>query len=60
MKKRYLKDWMVWGIITIQFCLFMLLSGECDNQLIKVPMVFLVVLNHMWLVRDSKIYNFYK
>ena len=58
-QKRYLKNWVVWAIITIQFCLFMLLSGECEYQWIKAPLMLWVVINHMILVSESKIYANY-
>ena len=56
MKKGVLKKWVVLTIITIQFGLFMLLSGECENLWTKLPLLALVIFNHIVLVKQSDIY----
>ena len=59
MKKRYLKQWVEYSIIFIQFILIMILSTETDNFNVfiisKVIALILFYINHLILVKYTRL-----
>lgn len=59
MKKRYLKQWVEYSIIFIQFILIMILSTESDNFNVfiisKVIALILFYINHLILVKYTRL-----
>ena len=61
MKKRYLKNWVEYVLLTIQFMLILIIGGESDNLSIftisKLIALTLLFLNHLILVKYTKLYE---
>ena len=61
MKKRYLKKWVEYVLLTIQFMLILIIGGESDNLSIftisKLIALTLLFLNHLILVKYTKLYE---
>ena len=61
MKNRYLKKWVEYILLTIQFMLILIIGGESDNLSIftisKLIALTLLFLNHLILVKYKKIYE---
>ena len=61
MKKRYLKKWVEYILLTIQFMLILIIGGESDNLSIftisKLISLTLLFLNHLILVKYTKLYE---
>ena len=61
MKKRYLKKWIEYVLLTIQFMLILIIGGESDNLSIftvsKLIALTLLFLNHLILVKYTKLYE---
>ena len=61
MKKRYLKKWLEYILLTIQFMLILIIGGESDNLSIftisKLIALTLLFLNHLILVKYTKLYE---
>ena len=61
MKKRYLKKWVEYILLTIQFMLILIIGGESDNLSIftisKLIALTLLFLNHLILVKYTKLYK---
>ena len=61
MKKRYLKKWVEYILLTIQFMLILIIGGESDNLSIftisKLISLILLFLNHLILVKYTKLYE---
>ena len=61
MKKRYLKKWVEYILLTIQFMLILIIGGESDNLSVfiisKLIALVLLFLNHLILVKYTKLYE---
>lgn len=61
MKKIYLKKWVEYILLTIQFMLILIIGGESDNLSIftisKLIALILLFLNHLILVKYTKLYE---
>ena len=61
MKKRYLKKWVEYILLTIQFMLILIIGGESDNLSVfiisKLIAFVLLFLNHLILVKYTKLYK---
>lgn len=61
MKKRYLKKWVEYILLTMQFMLILIIGGESDNLSIftisKLISLILLFLNHLILVKYTKLYE---
>lgn len=61
MKKRYLKKWVEYGIIIIQFILIMILSADSDNFNVfiisKIIVLLILYINHLILKNYTRLYN---
>ena len=61
MKKIYLKKWVEYILLTIQFMLILIIGGESDNLSIftvsKLIALTLLFLNHLILVKYTKLYD---
>ena len=61
MKKRYLKKWVEYILLTVQFMLILIIGGESDNLSIftisKLIALTLLFLNHLILVKYTKLYE---
>ena len=61
MKKRYLKKWVEYILLTIQFMLILIIGGESDNLSVftisKIISLTLLFLNHLILVKYTKLYE---
>lgn len=61
MKKRRLKKWVINLLMIIQFMLFIVLCGECDNLLYftlsKIIAMFLFLINHTILYRYTDLFE---
>ena len=61
MKKRYLKKWVEYILLTIQFMLILIIGGESDNLSVfiisKLIALVLLFLNHLILVKYTKLYK---
>ena len=61
MKKRYLKKWVEYILLTIQFMLILIIGGESDNLSVftisKLISLTLLFLNHLILVKYTKLYE---
>ena len=61
MKNRYLKKWVEYILLTIQFMLILIIGGESDNLSIftisKLIALTLLFLNHLILVKYTKLYE---
>lgn len=61
MKKRYLKKWVEYGIIIIQFILIMILSADSDNINVfiisKIIVLLILYINHLILKNYTRLYN---
>lgn len=61
MKKIYLKKWLEYILLTIQFMLILIIGGESDNLSIftisKLIALTLLFLNHLILVKYTKLYE---
>ena len=61
MKKRYLKKWVAYILLIIQFMLILIIGGESDNLSIftisKLIALTLLFLNHLILVKYTKLYE---
>lgn len=61
MKKRYLKKWVEYSIIFIQFILIMILSTDSDNLstfiISKIIVLLIFYINHLILKNYTKLYN---
>lgn len=61
MKKRYLKKWVEYILLTIQFMLILIIGGESDNLSVftisKLIALTLLFLNHLILVKYTKLYE---
>lgn len=61
MKKRYLKKWVEYILLTIQFMLILIIGGESDNLSIftisKLIALTILFLNHLILVKYTKLYE---
>lgn len=61
MKKRYLKRWVEYLLITIQCLLFMLLGSETEDLKLfiisKIIFMILFLINHLILLKYSRIYE---
>lgn len=61
MKKRYLKKWVEYILLTIQFMLILIIGGESDNLSIftisKLIALTLLFLNHLILIKYTKLYE---
>lgn len=61
MKKRYLKKWVEYVLLTIQFMLILIIGGESDNLSVfiisKLIALVLLFLNHLILVKYTKLYE---
>ena len=61
MKKRSLKKWIEYILLTIQFMLILIIGGESDNLSIftisKLIALTLLFLNHLILVKYTKLYE---
>ena len=61
MKKIYLKKWIEYILLTIQFMLILIIGGESDKLSIftisKLIALILLFLNHLILVKYTKLYE---
>ena len=61
MKKIYLKKWVEYILLTIQFMLILIIGGESDNLSIftisKLIALTLLFLNHLILIKYTKLYE---
>ena len=63
MKKRILKDWIAYTIIVVQVLLMCLVSGEYEVKdlsvefAIKLPLFFLMIVNHFLIARHTNFYT---
>ena len=61
MKKRYLKKWVEYILLTIQFMLILIIGGESENLSVfiisKLIALVLLFLNHIILVKYTKLYE---
>ena len=61
MKKIYLKKWIEYILLTIQFMLILILGAESDNLSVfiisKLIALTLLFLNHLILVKYTKLYE---
>ena len=61
MKKIYLKKWVEYILLTIQFMLILIIGGESDNLSVftisKLIALTLLFLNHLILVKYTKLYE---
>lgn len=61
MKKRYLKKWVEYSIIFIQFILIMILSADCDNLNVfiisKIIALIIFYINHLILKNYTRLYD---
>ena len=61
MKKRYLKKWVEYSIIIIQFLLIMILSADSDNFNVfiisKIVALLIFYINHLILKNYTRLYN---
>ena len=61
MKKRYLKKWVEYILLTIQFMLILIIGGESDNLSVfiisKLIALVLLFLNHLILLKYTKLYE---
>lgn len=61
MKKRYLKGWVEYLLMTIQCLLIMLLSSETEDLKLFIisKIIFMIVflINHLILVKYTKLYE---
>lgn len=61
MKKRYLKKWVEYSIIFIQFILIMILSADSDNLNVfiisKIIALLIFYINHLILKNYTRLYN---
>ena len=61
MKKIYLKTWVEYILLTIQFMLILIIGGESDNLSVftisKLIALTLLFLNHLILVKYTKLYE---
>ena len=61
MKKRYLKKWVEYSIISIQFILIMILGGESENLNVfiisKIIAILIFYINHLILKNYTRLYN---
>lgn len=61
MKKRYLKKWVEYSIIFIQFILIMILGADSDNFnvfiLSKIIALIIFYINHLILKNYTRLYN---
>lgn len=61
MKKIYLKKWVEYILLTIQFMLILIIGGESDNLSIftisKLIALTILFLNHLILVKCTKLYE---
>lgn len=61
MKKRYLKGWVEYLLMTIQCLLIMLLSSETEDLklfiLSKIVFMIVFLINHLILVKYSRLYE---
>ena len=61
MKKRYLKKWVEYSIIFIQFILIMILSADSDNLstfiISKIIVLLIFYINHLILKNYTRSYN---
>ena len=63
MKKRIFKDWVSYTLIIMQVFLFVMVSGEyesCDLATefsIKLPLVCLLMINHILIARHTEFYT---
>ena len=61
MKKRYLKKWVEYVLLTIQFMLILIIGGESDNLSVfiisKLIALVLLFLNHLILLKYTKLYE---
>ena len=61
MKKRYLKKWVEYILLTIQFMLILIIGGESDNLSVftisKIIALTLLFLNHLILVKYTRLYE---
>lgn len=61
MKKRYLKKWVEYSIIFIQFILIMILGADSDNLNVfiisKIIALLLFYIDHLVLKNYTRLYN---
>lgn len=61
MKKRYLKTWVEYSIICIQFLLFLILCSECNNFKIfvisKIIALIIFYINHLILEKYTRSFD---
>lgn len=61
MKKRYLKGWVEYLLMTIQCLLIMLLASETEDLklfiLSKIVFMIVFLINHLILVKYSRLYE---
>lgn len=61
MKKRYLKKWVEYGIIIVQFILIMILSADSDNFNVfiisKIIVLLILYINHLILEKYTKLFD---
>lgn len=61
MKKRYLKTWVEYSIICIQFLLFLILCSECNNFKIfvisKIIALTIFYINHVILEKYTRSFD---
>ena len=61
MKKRYLKTWIEYSIICIQFLLFLILCSECNNfkifVLSKIIALIIFYINHLILEKYTRLFD---
>lgn len=61
MKKRYLKTWVEYSIICIQFLLFLILCSECNNFKIfvisKIITLIIFYINHLILEKYTRLFD---
>ena len=61
MKKRYLKTWIEYSIICIQFLLFLILCSECNNFKIfvisKIIALIIFYINHLILEKYTRLFD---
>ena len=61
MKNIYLKKWVEYILLTVQFMLILIIGGESDNLSIftisKLIALTLLFLNHLILVKYTKLYE---
>ena len=61
MKKIYLKKWVEYILLTIQFMLILIIGGESDNLSVftisKLIALTLLFLNHLILIKYTKLYE---